>query len=406
MKRNYKYNVGDIVINKYNEEFKILEQTKGSRGQSSYICECSKKHIFPKMQTKILTSCPYCTNRIIEKGINDISTTNKEMFDMLVDKEFGYTHCETSQERTDWECPDCHCIIHNRKPYDVLYFGLHCPCCYDGISYGEKFMANFLNEIGVDFIYQLTSKKVFWCENFMYDFYIPSIDCIIEVQGAQHYRDCSWGKYEDIHKNDLDKKELALKYVDKYIEINASKSTFNFMKNSIINSGIINILGINISTITWENIHENSNKSIINLVANKYNKGITNVRELSNIFQVCQTTIVNYLKTASQYGKCNYDPQKAKLDTLNYNHKMNCERKNVKSIICLDDGKVFRNCKILENKSIDIYGVHLNYKNIHAVCRGEYKTSKGLTFKYISHEEFNKFKQESPENAYGDFFIA
>lgn len=405
MVRNYKYAIGEKVKNKYGDYFEILQQTTDNRGASSYICKCNKNHIFHKRQTKIYTSCPYCTNRIIEKGINDISTTNPKLFDMLIEKDFGYSHCETSQEKTDWKCPTCNNIIHNRTPYSILEKGLCCPSCSDGISYGEKFIYNLLHGIGVDFIYQLSSKKMVWCGRYKYDFYIPYVDCIIEVMGLQHYEDCSWSTYDEVHKNDLLKKRLALNNVKHYVELDVRYSNLNYIKQSILRSNLDGILELYLYHIPWKKIHKKSLSSILYTIVDKYNNVTKNIDDLSDITRFSNGTIVRYLKNANELGLCEYNAKNKKLDVLNKNHSMNSETCS-KPIMCLDDGNVFKSASMLSNISKQMYGKTLNNKNVSAVCHGIQKTCMGLKFRFISKEEFNKIKQKTPEKAFGDFFIS
>lgn len=404
MKRNYKYVIGDVITNKYGEKFKILEQTIGKRGESAYTCKCYKGHIFNKLQTKIFTSCPYCTNRIVESGINDILTTNKELFNMLVDENWGYTHCETSQEKTDWKCPTCYNIIHNKSPYLVKKRGLCCPNCSDGISYGEKFISNLLNTIGIKFIYQLSSKDMDWCEKYKYDFYIPSVDCIIEVMGLQHYQDCSWCTYDDVYKNDLLKKNLALDNVAHYIELDVRYSTLNYIKQSILRSELDDILSLYKYYIPWNNIHRKSLSSILNIVVDKYNNVTKDINELSQILGFANNTIVKYLNNANILGLCDYNAEFKKVETLKKNHSMNSERGS-KPIICINDKNVFKNAKIIEHISNKLYGKYLDSRNISAVCHGRQKTIKGLVFQFIPRSEFNRIKTETPNKAFGDFFL-
>ncbi len=67
--------------------------------------------------------------------------------------------------------------------------GFSCKRCGDGISYGEKFVYSMLCELNIDFITQLSHITFSWCEKYKYDFYIPSINTIVEVHGRQHYFD-------------------------------------------------------------------------------------------------------------------------------------------------------------------------------------------------------------------------
>lgn len=406
MRRNYKYTIGDKVINKYGDAFEILQQTTGKRGESAYLCKCDKGHIFSKCQTKILTSCPYCTNKIVEKGINDISTTDPDLFDMLIDKEFGYSHCKTSQEKTNWMCPTCHNIKYNKSPYLVLKQGLSCNYCSDGFSYGEKFIFNLLSELEINFVYQLSSKDMSWCGKYKYDFYIPSLDCIIEVMGLQHYKDCTWSTYNEVHKNDLTKQGLALNNnICHYVKLDFRISTLEYAKQSILRSDLDDILCLYKYNIPWKKIHKTSLSPILNIIVDKYNNETKDINELSNILGFSNNTIVRYLNNANKLGLCDYDAELKRIKTLQANHSMNSERGS-KPIVCIEDGKVFKNAKLIQAISDEIYGKHLDSRNISTVCHERQKTTKGLTFKFISRSEFNRIKRETPEKAFGDFFIS
>ena len=113
---------------------------------------------------------------------------------------------------------------------------------------------------------------------------------------------------------------------------------------------------------------------------------------------------VKYLKIANELGLCEYDSLNKKQETLLKNHYKNPEISS-KPIVCIQDKNVFKNSRILQNVSSEIYNIRLNYKNVWAVCNGKQYTTKGLTFAYITRSEFNKVKEQSPEKAFGDFFI-
>lgn len=406
MRRTYKYNIGDKILCNNGTYSTIIEKSTGHRNASSYICKCNNGHLYNKLQTKINSSCPYCTNILIEKGINDISTTNKKMFDMLVDKNFGYTHCDTSQEKTNFICENCKKIIYT-SPYSVKHYGLRCPNCHDGFSYGEKFISTLLTEIDIPYIYQYTSKYAEWCGNYKYDFYIPSVDCIIEVQGLQHYADCSWCNYETVHSNDLEKKKIAKDHVKYYVQLDVRKSTLNYIRTSILRSELDDILQLYFHEheFSWKHIHEKALSSILYDIVDKYNTYTDDVSELSKLFKISKTTIVSYLKNGANLGMCDYNPKKKISDTLIKNHSKNSERGS-KPIMCIDDGNVFRNAKLLETLSVELYGknMFMDSRNISAMCNGRQKSVKKHHFKFISRCEFNNIKNKFPEKAYGDLF--
>ena len=82
--------------------------------------------------------------------------------------------------------------------------------CGDGNNYPNKFIYAFLQQLKIDFQPEYCPL---WAQKKRYDFYIPSINCIIENHGCQHY---DYG-FEKIHgntvaktqQNDLIKQNLA-----------------------------------------------------------------------------------------------------------------------------------------------------------------------------------------------------
>ena len=406
MKRNYKYNIGDKIQCKDGSYHTIIEKTVGKKNESAYICKCSNGHIIKKIQTIVDSRCPYCINLIVEKGINDISTTNKEMFEMIKDKEFAYTHHDNTREKTEFICPICK-HTHIKSPQLVKKFGLGCPHCSDGYSYGEKFIMNLLDLLSVKYINQYSSKDAKWCKQYRYDFYLTDYDCIIEVHGEQHYKDTRWGSYEEIHNNDISKEILANQYVSKYIILDVRKSELKHIKKSILSSKLFNILCLTndtIDNINWEEISKNSFLPIIKIIVEKYNNYSNDISELSELLHFSKTTIVHYLKEAALLGLCDYDSEYKTKKTLDDNHAMNSERGS-KPIMCIEDSRVFRNSRILQSNSVELYDKYLDFRYISSVCNGHKQSAKGLHFKFITRIEFNDIKKNNPENAFGDEFV-
>lgn len=405
MVRNYKYDLGDKIPCKNGSYNLIIKKTVGDKGQSAYVCKCENGHTYKKLQTKITGSCPYCINYIVETGINDISTTNKEMFSMILDKNFAYTHHDNSIKKTNFVCPTCKNIIY-KSPCLVKRQGLCCSHCSDGISYGEKFIMNLLEEFNIEYMTQFSSKNAIWCGKYKYDFYIEKYNTIIEVHGLQHYKNTTWSSFKDIHRNDINKKTLAQKYITNYIELDVKKSELSYIKRSILYSDILQVLkpsSYDETNIPWKEIHKKSISPIINDIVFQYNNRTKNICELSNILHLSEKTIVQYLKEASLLNLCDYNADDIKRKILKENHEKNSE-KGSKPLICLEDSKVFRNGKILEEYSVDLYTKFLDSRNISAVCNGRQKSIKGLHFQFITRKMFNDVKDNTPNLAFGDKF--
>lgn len=218
---SFRVNIGD-VINSNNRDLIIIdrkrEKDKTGRWWKYYRYKCQKcgfecgeyystkdkqfykeywieeNHLLSREQ-----GCSCCSNQIVVEGINDIPTTAPWMIKYF---QGGYDEAKKyhsqSNQKVNFKCPDCGKIKNKTLPICELYKrnSISCSYCGDGLSYPEKFMFNILKQLNVDFE---TEKKFKWCKykfkNKMrqgrYDFYIPSMNLIIEMDGGWHYKDNS-----------------------------------------------------------------------------------------------------------------------------------------------------------------------------------------------------------------------
>lgn len=399
--RVIKYKIGDILKTKVGN---IIIDGVGvnDKNRTIYYCKCDNGHCFTRFGYA-LNSCPVCSGRNVIDGINDMHSTNQNLFNQLVDKEFGHRHAQHSNKKTNWICPDCGNIINNKSPNQILRYGYGCNNCSDGISYPEKFMTNLLSESGIEFIYQYNKKHAEWCGDYKYDFYIPKFNVIIEVNGLQHYKSCQWHSYDDVSKNDKLKRDLAERNVSKYIVIDARYSNRDFLKQSIMrNDDMYDILFSNIMYIKWKQIDQISEKSKLKSVALSFNDGVS-FETIMSTFNIGKTTLKRYLNRGTELGFCNYNPKLFK-DISTYKlTQYNAEALSL-PIVCNENNMVFKSANKCELLSEDIFGTKLDHRNISAVLKGKRKHTKHFTFSYITKEQFNKFKLESPELVFGDIF--
>ena len=100
-------------------------------------------------------------------------------------------------------------------------------------------------EVWVNYIYQL-SKSVFeWVGKYVYDFYLPDYNCIVETHGGQHYKDVAWSSSSITNGNDKHKMHLTISNgINSYIQLDCRESTLKFISNSILNNELPKILNI------------------------------------------------------------------------------------------------------------------------------------------------------------------
>lgn len=338
---------------------------------------CSKGHFWSAKIGNITHNhqgCPYCCGRLPIIGETDMWTTDPTMASLLLNPEDGYTHTCSSSAKLDFKCPNCghvsrHIVanIHKR--------GLACPKCADGISYPEKFMASVLDQIKVNYEAQYYPK---WSDNRRYDFYLKDFNLILEIQGRQHYE--SWTRSErsllEEQINDAYKKELALKNgVDNYVCIDAKCSDIKYLSNSIKHSELANF--IKLDDINWIECGYYASGSLVKKSAELYNIGY-NTSDIALMLHYSKSTILRWLKTATELDMCNYIPSKGFLNDKS-------------QIVCLNTNEVFASMSDAHRK----YNIPI--ANISKVCLFKRKyagihpdTGEPMVWRYLNDYDNNE----------------
>lgn len=272
-----------------------------------------------------------------------------------------------SHKNINIKCPDCGFI--RQIPIKILASrGFVCPKCGDGISYPEKFVLNFLEQLNVDFIYQ----KVFtWSNKKRYDFYIPSINYIVEVHGIQHYEAKKGfydGKFENIQKSDQLKQQLALKNnISEYIVLDCRYSNLGWIKNDIMQSYLPILLNFKEEDIDWLKCHKNAMCSLMTQACNLWNGGMKNVKKIANELCINRKTVTSYLKQCSELSLCDYDPYK-QITT---------------KVICLNTNKAFPSIKeAAEYFNIECSGISFCCSGKTKYSGKHFKTGEKLYWMY------------------------
>ena len=311
---DYKYNIGDIVnncviIDKYKKETK---NTKEKR----YICKClvdGYERDVSEYNLNAGKGCPVCCGAVIMCGVNDIATTNPEVAKLFLNEEETHIYGRMSSKKVLMICPNCHHVELYRIS-DVSRRDLSCKHCADFASYANKFMINLL--------YQLFSYKDYkpeytfeWSKCvptsfapngklMRYDVYIPMFNMIIENHGDQHYRELGFGKFQsssEIQENDEAKKKIAIDNgIYYYIEIDCRKSELEYIKNSIMNSELPNVLGFSEDDIDWISCHRYASGSLVVEFARLWNEGNHVIKSVGKIIGVGRNTASRYYYKAKE----------------------------------------------------------------------------------------------------------
>lgn len=191
--------------------------------------------------------CPYCSGQRILAGFNDLCTTHSYLVELLVDHNDGYLYTSGSNKKLGWNCSKCLSYAGEKRISKVCVRGVICNSCSESLSYGERFVYNLLSHHEMVFEHE---KEFIWSEKKRYDFYLPELNCIIEVHGLQHYQGAGFSglggrTVEEEKENDRFKESLAIENrIDRYIVIDARESSFDFIVNSVEESQLHKKLGI------------------------------------------------------------------------------------------------------------------------------------------------------------------
>lgn len=281
---------------------------------TNYNFKCDKGHIFNSILHNVYQSgnfaCPCCSGHRTISGETDINTKDKEMAKHLVNTEDSYKYSIGSNKLLLWKCAICGTTF-KCTPLRIKEKHYCCTDCnVKGRSFPEKVIYSFL----LQSCYYIEREKQFdWSERKRYDFYIPSLKCIIEVNGKQHYSEQIFSKHNgktllDQEYNDLYKKEMALSHkedVQHYIVIDCRKSDFAYIKHNILNSDLLFVLKIFKDEIDWEECYENIFNDIDIQMFKDYDNGLS-IKQLVEKYSYSRNTITAKLKNGNKIGICSY----------------------------------------------------------------------------------------------------
>jgi hypothetical protein len=398
--KNFKFKIGSVLKNEKKDV--IIINQKFIKGKKYYQYHCNKcgyecgecykngehkEEYWVEESNLINYGCACCCNQsqIVVSGINDIATTDAWMLKYFKNKEDGSKYTYGINKKVKVICPDC-----RREKFislNKLYINKSISClCSDKISYPEKFTLLILEQLGIDFQIQLSKTNFDWCNKYRYDFYfvLNNKEYIIETHGKQHYED-AWEKLEKTQENDRLKKKLALDNgikEENYIIIDCKESKLEWIKNSILNNETLYKL-FDLNKINWLKAEEFACSNLVKIACEyKRNNPDMTTTEIGIIMGgYIKDTISKWLKIGHELKWCHYN------STEEYFKGVRKINKTGKQVEIFKDCKslgVFRSASDLSRKSMDLFGVKLNFRNISAVCLGNEKTHKGYTFKFAN----------------------
>lgn len=303
----------------------------------------------------------------IPKNKPKICETHPQFVDWMCDKNDAKRHSYGAKTKIDWICPNCGSKVDKISIVKVIgRKRVPCKVCSDGVSYPNKYMYNMLLQINEEFTSEYMPD---WIKPKRYDFYIPSKNLIIEMDGnLGHGRKTFDGRTpEETLMVDEYKDILANQHGLDVVRIDCIESDSDYIKNSILNSKLSTLFDLsNVDFLLCNKYAYSSLKMRVCDVWNQYH-------EMENILQetkLPRETIIKYLKDCAKYGLCDYDPKLQMKRSGQRNIYKACFSNSIK-IICTTTGEIF-------NSVADAYrwlGYNPDGHTIQDNCKGKQKTA-------------------------------
>lgn len=392
----YTYRINDTtytIVNRFKDPSK---ENRKMYGVQCGVC----KQIFSKTESDIeRTGCPVCANQIVVKGINDMWTTHPDLACLLKNSEEGYKYCSGSNIKLEWTCPICGEII-TESPNSVSTYGLVCKIHNGTTSYPNRFFYFLLKQLNIEYE---SEKRFEWSNGRIYDVYIPSINIIIEAHGIQHYEQTGFAiTLEEQQKIDKCKFDMAIKNgITNYITIDCRKSNQEYISKNILNSQLSELFDL--KNVNWTEIDKKASGDVLEQFCVMWNNGIHDLNQIGDAVGYRPSSLYSYMRKARNLSLIEYDEAEM-IKRRNEKSYAKKQYKEFTPIICTDNGYVFNTLKTCEKLSDELFGTHILTSCLCVVCKGKKNATKGFHFEYITKQEFNRIKQETPELAFGDFF--
>lgn len=234
------------------------------------------------------TGCNVCSGNKILKGVNDINTVSPWMLEYMVDEldAFKYGCCSSIFVKA--RCPKCGFIKKVWLP-NLYQHGFSCNKCGDNIKYPNRFMLHLLELLNIEFE---TEYSPLWLNGKRFDFYVPSKNLIIEMDGGWHDKDNNMSGQSSEKSKHIDnyKDNKALSHGLKIVRIDCDylnmDTRFKFIKDKVMSSELVYYF--NLDEFDWSCLR-------INMLNYESNKIYSSINSLINRFDIDTNTLIDII---------------------------------------------------------------------------------------------------------------
>lgn len=190
----------------------------------SMVTKSSSKHVWWKcslghswmtkvnQRTSLVRNCPYCMNKKILVGFNDLKTTHPEIldeWDYVKNEKLPSEYMSGTDQKVWWNCKKGHSYKMN-----IVHRVNGCGCSICKESKGEKAIRSYLDKNHIKYIAQYKTDDCKDKRLLPFDFAIlnskDEIDFLIEYDGVQHFECTDFSKskkeskrkFEEVNRHD------------------------------------------------------------------------------------------------------------------------------------------------------------------------------------------------------------
>lgn len=383
LSRDQKYYVGDRIETKTGTLLITkVKQTRSGEWVYHYKCEkCGYKGTMTKHKLWYHSGCPACSGIVAVPSINDFNTKHPSLVKYLVNPDDGKTVTAGSNKKLRCKCPICG-TEKMVSPFALSHGKFSCNQCSDGFSYASKALTALLRQVGVLFE---SEYNPIWAGDKRYDHYLPLLNAIIEEHGIQHYEDTSRSLKDEQIANDLKKELMARENgISEYIQLDCRMSDIMYIRKSIRQTHLLDLLGVSDSEIDWNEIdYWASSISYLRKACDLWNTGeYATTSGVAKEIGLSSKTISKYLVRGNKLGMTTYDAI-AERDKV---RKMNSDSMRMAVEQCrLDDHSVVIATYDSISEASRLTGIDKSH--LAKVCRantnGESRMAGGYHWRYV-----------------------
>lgn len=299
-----------IISKKHKNIIILYDYTTGDKTKVKryFRCKCDiDNHEWDVVYSSLIlqgTGCPACCNQCVTEQ-NNFYNNCPHLVKYFKNIEDTKSITAKSTQTKRMCCIDCG-FEKDMKVFDLCKHGFSCNRCGDGFSIPNKFMLNVLKQIDINVKTEYGPK---WANGKRYDFYIESLNVIIEMHGKQHYEESPRGRdLQTEQENDKLKYDMAIKsgiQHKNYIVIDCRHSEFEWLKKNV-QVMLCNI--ISLDEINWACVYSDCMKSNVVKSWELFKQGLS-VGEISKNIGIDPSTVSDYLKRGSKINKIEYNPK-------------------------------------------------------------------------------------------------